>query len=247
MAGKASFPIDFKYYKWESEIMRPVLTVGISAMMMQIMFFVQQAIVFKSLAHYGDDWHLAFMGACYRILILLILPSFGFSQAFQPIVGINYGAGKYDRVKKSFKVFSVGSSIMVLFVWAWIMFFPTVILSWMLPDADFSTTDLSNLRWMMSTVPLYPVFFLGVTFLQSIGDGKMSGYLLVGRELLLYVPVLLIAPLIFGVDGIYYAGVPNNIIVTVIIFFLMRSQFKKMDQIRDNLVADPKHEVTKVS
>ena len=100
-SGKVSYAIDLKRITLDLKMLRPILAVGVSAMMLQIMFFVQQAVVFKSLAYYGEDWDIAFMGACYRVIVLLVMPVFGFAQALQPVAGINFGAKLYDRVKKS--------------------------------------------------------------------------------------------------------------------------------------------------
>ncbi len=192
---------------------QPILSVGISAMMLQIMFFVQQAVVFRSIAHYGSDWHIAFMGACYRITVLIILPTFGFAQAMQPVAGINFGAKAFDRVKATFKIFTKGSSTLLVIIWLFLMAFPEMVLRWMLPEATFSTTDIFNYRMMMVSLPVFPFFFMSNTLFQAIGAAKTAGYMLVAREIALFVPIVLILPYIYGVNGIYHAIVPVNTLV----------------------------------
>jgi len=194
--------------------------------MMQIMFLVQQVFVFRSVAHYGDDWHIAFMGACYRIMILMIMPIFGFSQALQPIVGINYGAQSRARVKEAFSIFAKASTFMLFIFWVLELSFPRVILSWMLPEATFTPTDIMNFRIQMLSYIVFPFFLMGITMFQSMGKARMAGFMLVARELALFVPFVLVLPLFFGVNGIYYSMAPVNLIVFFAAAYLVRNEFK---------------------
>lgn len=225
--GKASYPVVLTALNLDKKMLRPIIAVGVSAMMLQVMFFVQQAVVFKSLAHYGDDWDLAFMGACYRVVVLMVIPIFGFAQALQPIAGINYGANQYARVKKSFSIFTMSSTILLLVTWLVAMVFPEMILTWMLPDVVFEAHDIFNFRMMISTNPLFALFFMGASLFQAVGNAKFAFVLQIGRELLLYVPMLLLLPLIWGADGIYYAGIPVNIVVTFAAVLMLMRQFRR--------------------
>lgn len=227
LGGRASFPVDLSSFRLEGRVLRPILSVGVSAMMLQIMFFVRQTFVFKSLAYYGTDWDLALMGASYRILLLTIFPSFGFAQALQPVVGISYGAGDTARARRAFRIFNLSSTVLMLGLWAVILLFPEPILGLMLPDADFSARDLFNFRMMMATLPAFPIFFMATTLFQSVGHARAAAFLLVSRELLFFIPIVLVLPLFFGADGVYYAGVPVNILVFGLTVGMVGWQFRK--------------------
>ena len=224
---RANYRIDMSYWRLESHIVKPILSVGVSAMMMQIMFLVQQIFVFRSIAHYGSDWHIAFMGACYRIMIFMVMPIFGFSQALQPIVGINFGGDQLARVKEAFVLFAKISTAMLFVFWVLELMFPEIILSWMLPDATFSANDIFNFRIQMLSYIVFPFFLMGVTMFQSIGRARIAGFMLVARELAIFVPIVLLLPLMYGVNGIYYTMLPVNLIVFFAAAWLIRSEFKK--------------------
>lgn len=224
---RANYRIDMSYWRLESHIVKPILSVGVSAMMMQIMFLVQQIFVFRSIAHYGSDWHIAFMGACYRIMIFMVMPIFGFSQALQPIVGINFGGDQLARVKEAFVLFAKISTAMLFVFWVLELIFPEIILSWMLPDATFSANDIFNFRIQMLSYIVFPFFLMGVTMFQSIGRARIAGFMLVARELAIFVPIVLLLPLMYGVNGIYYTMLPVNLIVFFAAAWLIRSEFKK--------------------
>jgi putative MATE family efflux protein len=227
LKGKPNYSVDLSYWGIDKTMLRPILSVGVSAMMLQIMFFVQQIFVFRSIAHYGTDWDIAFMGANYRIMILMIMPIFGFAQAMQPVAGINYGAKVYKRVRKAFIIFTRAGTIGLIGLWILEMAFPQVILSWMLPDATFTEQDILNFRIQMSTYPVFPFFFMAITLFQSIGSARIAGYMLLARELALFVPIVLLLPYLYGVDGIYHAIAPTNLIVFVGAVYLIRKEFGK--------------------
>lgn len=227
-AGQANYPVSLRSYSLSLPLLKPILSVGVSAMMLQLMFFVQQVIVFRLLAQYGDDWDIAFMGSSYRVLLLILFPSFGFAQALQPVVGINFGAKNFERVRSSFSTFGLSATVLMTLAWGFIMWAPEICLSWMMPEATFTAHDLWDFRMMMLTLPTFPIFFMTTTLFQAIGNARIAGFLIVARELLLFVPIVFILPLFYGVSGIYYTGVPVNCIVMLIMFFSLKSQFRRL-------------------
>ncbi len=227
--GKANYAVELKSYRLEKSMVSPILKIGISAMTLQIMFFVQQSVVFKMIDIYGGDWDIALMGASYRVLLLMLFPGFGFAMAMQPVVGINFGAQNLDRVKNAFKVFTLSSTLIIAFCWLLIMIFSKTVLSWMLPDANFTSTDILNFRMLISTLPLFPLFFMSTTMFQAIGKAKAAGILTIMRDLLLFVPAVIILPLFFGVNGTYYAGVPSNVVMLVVCIWMLWKLFKQWD------------------
>ena len=227
--GKASYPVDLRRFSLRPDLLKPILAIGVSAMMMQLMFFVQQAVVFKSLEHYGDTWDQAFMGASYRVLILVIFPAFGVAQALQPVVGINYGARNYARVRKAFAGRTLGGTALMTSMWIFIMIWPEQVLGLMLVDAVFRPVDIYNFRMLILTLPFFPVFFMGSTLFQAVGDAKMGAILTVSREVLLFVPAVLILPIFMGVNGIYFAGVPVNVLVLAGTLFMTWLLFRQWE------------------
>lgn len=224
---KASFPISFTQFSLEGKLLRPIIKVGVSAMLLQILFFVEQVIIFRSLAHYGGDWDITFMGACYRIILLVLIPGYGFAQALQPIVGINYGAEEYQRVKKAFYIFFISYTIMLFLGWLFVVLYPRTTLGWMMPDATFSSTDILNYLLMLAPLPLNPFFLMITTLFQGIGKGRSASMLQIGREIILFIPFVLILPIWYGITGIYATRLPINVIIIIVAYFMMVNQFKE--------------------
>lgn len=231
--GRSSFPVNLKKVTIDRSIMPQMLSVGVAAMMMQLMFFVQQTFVFKSIAHYGNDNDIAFMGACYRVLMLAIIPVFGMVQAMQPIIGINYGAKDFKRVKSVVKTFIAGGMILLTTIWLPVQLFPETILHWLLPKVHFTLVDLTNFRVIMSMLPVIPIVFIVGNFLQSIGNGLLSGIVTVARQVVFFIPTILILPTYVGVRGVYFSAPLVDIVVISIVLMLLTLEFRKLDRKND--------------
>ncbi|MEM6722799.1 MAG: MATE family efflux transporter [Bacteroidota bacterium] len=225
-SGNASYQVNLRYLGIERQIMRPLLAVGLSAMFLQIMFFIQQAVVFKSIEYYGGSRDQAFMTAVYRVVILVVMPMFGFVQSMQPVTGINYGAGRVDRVKEGFRVFLLAGTVFLTFIWLSVQVYPQVVLGWILPDMDLNSDDLFRFRMMLMTLPSLAFFFLTVTMYQSLGKGRPATALLVARDAGLFTPVVLILPLFFGIQGIYFAMPVTDVFMVFMTIFLLNRLFR---------------------
>ena len=225
VAQKASFTVSLFKFSLERKMLGPIFSVGLSAMMLQFMFFVQQVVVFRSISYYGEDWDITFMGSCYRILLVVLMPGFGFAQALQPIIGINFGAKDYARVKKAFYVFMSSYTTLLVMIWLFVMLYPRVTLGWMMPEAHFTKMDIWNFWFMMVGLPLNPYLLMVNTLFQGIGHGRAATIILFSREVLLFVPVVLILPFWFGLPGIYATRSPVTLIIVIICYFMLQKRF----------------------
>lgn len=227
LLGQANYEVKAFSLNWNWKISKPLLAIGISAAMLQLMFFVQQSIVFILIKIYGTDWDIAFMGTCYRVMLLMVFPSFGFAIAFQPVAGINFGAKIYERVKESFYKFLIVATLAMVLPWTIVMLMPEVVIGWVLPDADIGVHDIFNFRLFVATLPIFPCFFLATTLFQAIGKAKIAGLLTIARDVVFFLPAALLLPIYLGVSGLYYTGIPINVISVTIAYFIIKKTFEE--------------------
>ena len=205
---KTRYPILRRHMRFSPELLPPILGVGISAALMQGMFMIQQAVVFNvTKVHAEDSSETAFMGACYRIIMLAIVPVFGFLQAFQPVVGINYGAKFYHRSVRALWVFIAGGTLFELAIWVPMEIWPRPFLGILLKDFELDAEHLYRFRLIMLSLPALPFLFLAINFFQALGRGAVAGFLISGRQLLFFVPGIYLLARAIGVRGVY-AGHP---------------------------------------
>ncbi|EJO5347783.1 MATE family efflux transporter [Clostridium botulinum] len=215
--------------KIEKELLPEIFSVGLSAMMMQLMSMIQQTLMYRMAAKYGGENQLILMGAALKIQALSFIPIWGMSQGLQPVVGTNYGAKLFKRVKKCTNTFIVGSTILALIFWVPIQLFPRQALSLMITDMSVVNEGISNLRMMYSLFPLLGSFIMGVTFFQSIGNAKNASVLVFLRQLILFVPGIILLPAVAGIKAVWFATPLIDLIVFVILLCLIKKEYKNMD------------------
>ena len=121
---------------------------------MQLMVVIQQILIFKSVGFYGRGDDLALIGATLNMLSFALIPMWGISAGLQPIIGMNFGAKLYPRVKEAFNKFLLASTIIALVIWAIFMIFPSKILGLYITDPGLASSGVYMFRIVMS------VFFL---------------------------------------------------------------------------------------
>ncbi len=227
VGGKSSVNFETKSLKLAPSVIPEMFAIGLPTLFMQVMTLIQQMLIFKSIATYGSDFDIAFMGATTRIFMLTIIPVFGLMQALQPVIGINFGAKNIERVKSASKVFLLAGTIMIILLWLPMQFFPGYFLGSMLPEANFTGTDFNNFRIIMLVLPGFPLIMVGVTMYQAIGNAKMAGILTVARQFVLFIPAILIVPKFLGLNGIYLSMTGVDLIITLVVAIVMWREFDK--------------------
>lgn len=232
---KASFDArPFKVQR-DKEIIKSIVSMGMPSMIMSIMSLIQGVVVLNALARYGTTYDIAFFGATYRVFMLMLTPLFGLMRALQPAAGINYGAGDHERVIQSAKVFSFGGILFMLPFWLLMMIFPQGVLLSMLPGRIFSMTDLMNFRVYMALLPVLPVVFMSMTFFPAINYGKAASLMGIARQLVFYVPVMLILPRLFGIKWVYFGSTLIDIMIAVLAIFMFTMSFRKLRKEKYNI------------
>lgn len=229
LSGKSNIPRKSIIICFDQVYLREILSIGLSAFLMQGVNFIRQTFIFRSMAYYGSSSDLAFLGATLRIFMFAIIPVFGVLQAMQPVIGINFGAKKPERSIKAVKIFRTGAILLLLLLLLPCLLYPKFILSFILPDYPYSAAELFNFRLVMLVLPFLPFASTGIVFFQATGKGKIASRLSLGRELI-FVPAIIVFPLWLGIEGIYIGVVFENLIYTLIVFLITRDAFKKSNK-----------------
>lgn len=227
-SGRASFPgKPFALYL-DRVIISKALSNGASSLIMSVMTLLQAVIIFKVLASQGSAFDQAFFGASSRIVTFMLTPIFGLMRALQPMIGINYGAADYKRVKGAFGTFLGIATILVLPLWTLMMIFPGQAMSTILPAATLNSLDFSNFRWAISVLPLLPVLFMAMTFFPAIGKGGPVAILGMARQVVLYIPVMLILPARFGIPWVYRGSFLIDSFLILVVIVMVLGEFKRL-------------------
>ena len=226
---KSSFVKIHKVKKYKV-IYREMFSIGSSAMMMQILFAVQQTFLFKQAFVYGgDNWGIL-MSATMRLYMFSFIPLWGMSQGLQPVIGANFGAKQYGRVKDTMKIFMYGATILAAASWIPSMFCSDTLLSLFSVRHEIIEVGVKNFKMFYSTFILYGIMIMTLTFFQSIGDGKKAGIIVLLRQLVLFVPAILLLPKLFGVSAVWWAEPIVDFTMIIVGLFLMLNEMRKIEK-----------------
>lgn len=134
--------------------------------------------------------------------------------------------------------------VLMLPFWLVMMIDPTTVLSMMFSTTALTATDLSNFRIFMVLLPILPVIFMSMTFFPAINKGKPAAVMGIGRQLVFYVPVMLILPRLFGVNWVYIGSTGIDILVTLWTVMLLRKEFKILRKMNDGSLVESESPVT---
>ncbi|MGI6364789.1 MAG: MATE family efflux transporter [Bacillota bacterium] len=207
LSGRGHLKLVFSKIRVHGRLMLSIISIGAAPFAMQLAASLLNVILNNSLNAYGGQLALAAMGIVSSISTLLLMPIFGINQGLQPIIGYNYGAGQYSRVKEALFKGMAGATFISLLGFALINLFPNQLVG-LFNKESVDLVDLGSraLRIYLLALPIIGAQVVGTSYFQAVGKPKHAAFLSLSRQVLILIPAILILPRFFGLNGIYYAG-----------------------------------------
>ncbi len=199
-------------------------TLGMSSSLNQVAITLVQIVLNNSLTYYGalssygTDIPLAACGIVMKTNAILLAIVIGISQGTQPIVGFNYGAKQYDRVRKIYRL-AIICNLAISFVgWCMFQFCPRQILSiFGTGDAQYFEFSIRFMRIFLFMALLNGVQLISSNFFSAIGKPLKGLLLSMTRQVFFLIPLILLLPLVMGgIDGVLYSGPTADFIAFVV-------------------------------
>ncbi|MDR1773993.1 MAG: MATE family efflux transporter [Clostridioides sp.] len=228
ISGKSNLTFKFNNMKLDAKIVKTIFAIGMASFFMQLAASLVQVISNHSLRIYGGDLAIGAMTTIVSINMMFLMPIFGINQGSQPIVGFNYGAKQYDRVRRTLIAsMSVATTILTIGFLA-VQIAPEPILGIFNRDPELMAISVNGIRKITLGLFLIGISIVGGTFIQSIGKAKISMILSLLRQVILLIPLLIFLPKIFGLDGVWFsqpiADVTSTIITIIVVIKELRLQ-----------------------
>ncbi len=224
--GQASFESNETRLYFDKSVIKEIISIGMPAFVMTIMTVIQGFIILKALNSFGTSSDVSFYGMVFRILNLLMTPIYGLMRALQPAVGINYGARNTERVIGFYKVFSAVAFVLMLPMWVVAVAAPEFVLHLMLPSGEFGASNLSYFRIIILILPMLCLVLTAMTFFPAIKKPGPAMLIGIGRQVFLYIPLMIVLPGIFGIGSIYYGSFAIDAFVTLVVVIMMIREFR---------------------
>lgn len=238
-------PIRKKDFKIHKEELAAILKLGSAACINQLAMVVVQIVMNNVMTHYGamskygPDIPLAAVGIASKLYIVLIGFNIGLAQGGQPIIGYNYGAKIYRRVKDTYlttiKISVIYSTIFFLIVEIWPQIFVNIFGKGNDLYMEFTIILLRITLIMTALNGLQPIT---ANFYTSIGKARLGIFVSLTRQVLFYLPLIIVLPKFFGILGALYATPIADFIAFVLAMYFVVREFKAMSKAGDEVILD---------
>ena len=229
--------IDLKRHHFIPKIQEwiSIASLGMSNSLNQVAITFVQIVLNNSLTYYGSmsvygsEIPLASCGIVMKTNAILLAIIIGISQGSQPIIGFNYGAKQYDRVRGIYKLAISCNLVISLIGFLLFQFCPRQIISIFGTGDDlYFTFAIKFMRIFLFMVIVNGVQLISSNFFAAIGKPIKGVFLSLTRQVIFLVPLLLILPIFFGIDGILFAAPVADAIAFLTTMILIRLEMKKM-------------------
>ena len=177
--GKSQLRLDFRQaHKISWPVVWQIVAIGFAPFAMQLAASLQNIILNQSLAAYGGDLAISAMGIVFSVNTIFMMPIFGINQGSQPIIGFNFGAKQYDRVKETLFYAMVGATILVTLGFLATRFIPELLVSLFgRQDAELTALGVRSMKTVMALFPIIGVQIVGSNYFQAVVTEKSALHL----------------------------------------------------------------------
>ena len=216
-----------QFLRPQRAIVRETVCVGMPAFLKQLGTSLIIIILNNSLLHYGGDMAISAFGVVHSVLTLLLMPIFGISQGIQPIIGYNYGALKFKRVKQTLWLAILIATAIVVAGFLGIVLFPDRFVRLFSDDPELLAAGSVALKTFLLFLPILGFQVIGANYFQAVGKPRQAVFLNLSRQIIFFIPALIILPRYFDVMGIWMVGPFADLLSSILtaIWLVMEVRF----------------------
>lgn len=242
--AKGHFGVKASHFKLSWKTVRKILSCGIPPSISQLAIMVVIVIINKSLVQYGQESKygaeicLAAHGITMKVNQILFAFLLGIGMGVQPIIGFNYGARNFERVRKAFRLAVVTALALGLVAFCVFFFFPQHILNLFGTENElYNEFGQKSFRIFLFFVSLNGFTLLAGTFFQSMAKVVQAATIQLSRQVFFMIPAVHILPRFWGIEGVLLAGPCTDFLSFLLALTLVIREYRRLG--REQNAADP--------
>ncbi|WP_368504567.1 MATE family efflux transporter [Alkalihalophilus sp. As8PL] len=205
LTGKSSLTLKLSDLMIKWSIVKEVVSVGLPAFVQQASGSIMMIAINTMLIQYGSDLYVGIFGIIQRILMFAVMPIIGVMQGMMPIVGYNYGAKQYERMRETIWLTLKVVVISSIGIFLMMMIFPALFMRVFTADPEVIEAGASAMRILFLAFFVVGVQVVAGGLYQALGKPKPALILSLSRQILFLIPLVLILPQFFGLSGVWIA------------------------------------------
>ena len=229
---KVLIPLERRHMRIQLPLLRQITALGLTGFIMQGTNCAVQIVSNSTLHLFGGDLYVGMMTVICSVRSVLDMPVFGINNGAQPVLGYNYGAKAYGRVREGIRFTALIGVTYSIAAWAVVFFFPNFFISIFTSDAQLLAIGPESLRLYFFGFFFMAFQFAGQTAFTSLGFARQAIFFSLLRKAFIVVPLTLLLPRMgLGVSGVYLAEPISNAIGGLACFTtMMLTVYRKLGQ-----------------
>lgn len=220
---KTILKLQKRAFRLKKQRVMDIIGLGLSGFTMSITNCSVQIMYNASLARFGGDLYVGIMTVINSVREIISLPVNGITNSAQPVMGYNYGAGEYRRVKRAIVFMSAVSIVYTTIVWSLVHGFPEFFIRIFNQDADLVAAGIPAMQIYYFGFFMMSLQFAGQAVFVALGKSKNAVFFSIFRKVIIVIPLILILPNLFGLgtNGIFMAEPVSNFVGGIACFGTM--------------------------
>jgi putative MATE family efflux protein len=230
-ARKAHLRLRARNFRLERRIVRDILAIGMAPFAMQLAGSMVHGLFNAQLIRYGNDLAVGAMGIINSAGMMAVFCVIAINMAAQPIIGFNYGARQFQRVKRTLKIALIAATSITSAGFLAVQAFPGTIIGFFIrDDPRLLEIGVRGMRILLAAFPLVGFQVVSSNFFQAIGKARISMFLNMLRQMILLIPLVLLLPLLLKIDGIWLAGPLADVAAAAITAVAIRREVGRLNR-----------------
>lgn len=230
LSGRSRLKLRKECFKLNWRIVLSIVSIGMSPFFMQVAASVVTIVSNNALKANGGDIAIGAMTVINAIAIFFLMPIFGINQGSQPIIGFNYGAKQFGRVKKALSLAIAGATSICLMGFILIQFFTIPMIKLFNNDPELIEVAYYGMRVYLMMLPLIGFQIVSSNYFQAVGKAPKSMFLSLLRQVIVLIPMLLILPNVagLGLKGVWLSGPIADFTASVVTAIFLVFELRKL-------------------
>jgi putative MATE family efflux protein len=227
-SGKSEITFHLRHMKLKPSMVGEIFAIGSSDFARTAAMSLTSAIFNNILRSLGGELPIATFGIIFRVMSFVFMPMVGIAQGAQPILGFNFGAQQFNRVKKSLGLAIKSATMVAVAGFAVFLLFPGPILQIFSTDEELIKMGITATRWLVLGLPLVGYQHIGTSLFQAVGKAKPAIFLALSRQVLFLIPLVIILSRMLGLQGVWLSFPAADFVSFVVTYIMVTHEMRRL-------------------
>ena len=215
-------------YRLKRHLVENIISIGISPFLMNVCACIVVIFMNNQLVRYGGDMAVGAFGIAYSVAMIFVMFVIGLDQGMQPIAGYNYGSQQTDRLMRVLKLTIFAATGIMVTGWLIAHLVPYYCARMFTKDPELIRQAIKAIQINMMMYPVVGFQMVVTNFFQCIGKVKISIFLSLSRQLLFLIPLLVILPHFFNLNGVWASLPSSDFLASLVAAIIMMAYMRRL-------------------